>query len=117
MSTGSVYQPHSMPSSPQSWGEVWRSATTRPSVATFENIVSHPGVSARRAYIWIFVSALVGYSLIFLSLILSHFALIVSKFAGIGTGNISELARKLAEIVLALITLLVGDSCNCLQLL
>jgi hypothetical protein len=36
---------------------------TRPSVATFENIVRDPAASNNRAYAWVFVSALLSYAI------------------------------------------------------
>jgi len=46
------------------WTEVWVDALIRPSVETFERIVSDPNAGQARAYLWIFVSALIGYGFI-----------------------------------------------------
>jgi len=43
-----------------SWSKVWISVFTRPSTKTFEWILRDPGASPRRAYLWIFISALIG---------------------------------------------------------
>ena len=43
-----------------SWRKVWMSVLTRPSVATFERILSDPQASARRAYLWVGLAALIG---------------------------------------------------------
>ncbi len=50
-----------------SWGDIWTTAFTRPSVATFENLVRNPQANSQRAYKWMFVSALVGYTIPVLS--------------------------------------------------
>lgn len=41
------------------WDEIWLRAIN-PSVATFESILRDPGLSDKRAHMWIFVSTLVG---------------------------------------------------------
>jgi hypothetical protein len=46
--------------SEQPWNEVWLKALTQPSVESYEDIVSRPGISTRKAYTWIFLSSLVG---------------------------------------------------------
>jgi len=43
---------------PTSWFQVWKRAITRPSVATFAELVDAPDADSGRAYRWIFVSAL-----------------------------------------------------------
>jgi len=53
----------SPPVSSPSWSEVWISALTRPSVATFEGFVQDPNATDRRAYTWVFVSALIGFAI------------------------------------------------------
>ena len=50
-----------------SWSEVWINALTKPSVATYERLVHDPGASANKAYLWVFICALIGY--VFSSLI------------------------------------------------
>lgn len=50
------------PVSSQSWSEVWISAITKPSVATFESFVQDTNATSRRAYKWVFVSTLIGYT-------------------------------------------------------
>ena len=44
-----------------SWSETWIKALTQPSVETFEEIICDPNASNRRAYNWVFVSALISY--------------------------------------------------------
>ncbi len=46
-----------------SWSEVWISALTKPSVETYEGLVRDPGASANKAYLWVFICALIGYAL------------------------------------------------------
>ena len=43
-----------------SWKEVWISAITQPSTATYERILQDPKSSANRAYGWVFISSLAG---------------------------------------------------------
>ena len=43
-----------------SWYQVWLRATTRPSVATFEELVRDPDASPGRAYSWAFLTALIA---------------------------------------------------------
>jgi hypothetical protein len=45
---------------PLEWHEVWLRALTKPSVATFEEIVTDPHASTNRAYKWVFVMSLVS---------------------------------------------------------
>lgn len=45
------------PSTPRySWSEIWTAVLMRPSVHTFQEILSDPGVSRRRAYTWMLVT-------------------------------------------------------------
>jgi len=54
--------------------EIWALAVTKPSLHTFEEILQSPGVSAGRAFSWIFVSSLISYGLaVLLQLILNGF--------------------------------------------
>jgi hypothetical protein len=43
-----------------SWSRVWISVLTRPSTKTFEQILRDPQASPRRAYWWVFTSAIIG---------------------------------------------------------
>lgn len=43
-----------------SWIETWIKAVTRPSVATYEEIISDPLAGLRRAYTWMIVSSMIG---------------------------------------------------------
>ena len=43
-----------------SWSKVWISVLTQPSTETFEWILRDPQASARRAYLWVFLSAIIG---------------------------------------------------------
>jgi hypothetical protein len=45
---------------PLEWHEVWLRALTKPSVATFEEIVADPHASTSRAYKWVFLMSLVS---------------------------------------------------------
>ena len=42
------------------WFQTWKLALTRPSVATFERIIRDPQANPRLAYVWLFVSFIVG---------------------------------------------------------
>ncbi len=50
----------SQPSGSFSWIQVWTNALTRPSVATFEELVRDPKATSGRAYAWVFITALIG---------------------------------------------------------
>ena len=66
-----------------SWSEVWTSALLRPSLETYERILNDPDASPNRAYLWVFICALIGYLIsFFLGLALS--ALGVTSFADLG---------------------------------
>ncbi len=78
MSEGDNFQSSPEHGTRQAWSEVWLKAITRPSVATYETLVSMPDLSTGTAYAWVFVGALVGY--IFAFLIGSVFG----GFAGFG---------------------------------
>jgi len=43
-----------------SWGKVWISVLTRPSITTFERIIRDPRASPRRTYLWVGIAALIG---------------------------------------------------------
>lgn len=60
---GTPSPPPPAPSLP--WNEVWISALTQPSVATFEGFLRDPNATSRRAYIWTLVNALIGYAISF----------------------------------------------------
>jgi hypothetical protein len=45
-----------------SWSETWNKALTHPSEASYVEIANDPGASPRKAYIWVFVSSLIGYA-------------------------------------------------------
>ncbi len=45
---------------PAAWNDIWKMALTRPTVETFTLLAHAPGISSRRAHLWIFLSALVG---------------------------------------------------------
>lgn len=53
----------SHPTTSLSWSEVWVSALTQPSVATFEGFVQDPDATSKRAYTWVLVSALISYAI------------------------------------------------------
>jgi hypothetical protein len=50
---------------PLEWHEVWIRAVTKPSLATFEEILQNPLASTSRAYTWIFVTSLISQLIIF----------------------------------------------------
>src|SRR5512137_2314245 len=51
------------PAASYSWSETWIKALTQPSVKAYEAIVNDPKASPNRAYIWVAVTALIGYAL------------------------------------------------------
>jgi hypothetical protein len=59
------------PAAQQSFTDVWIKALTQPSVATYEDFVSRPGVTLGRAFTWVFVGSFVGSIFTFLGIILS----------------------------------------------
>jgi len=63
-----------------SWSETWTKALTQPLEASYEEISNDPNASPRKAYTWIFVSSLIGYTI---------FMLMSSLFGtnAIGTGG------------------------------
>jgi hypothetical protein len=79
-----------------SWIKVWISVLTRPSVATFERILRDPQASARRAYLWIFTSFLVG-SLINI--------LIIDLSASMRTGYNTITCGPVIQAVVAMLSL------------
>jgi hypothetical protein len=48
---------------PRAWYEVWRQALIRPSVAGYRQIVSIPGATALRGFLWTAVSMAVAYAI------------------------------------------------------
>ena len=79
-----------------SWIKVWISVLTRPSVATFERILRDPQASARRAYIWIFTTFLVG-SLINV--------LLIDMISGLNTGYNTITCGPVIGAVVAMLSL------------
>jgi Yip1 domain len=71
MSMEPAQPPAEMAPPQQSFIDVWVKALTKPSVATYEEFVSRPGVSLGRAFSWVFVAAFVGSIFGFLGVILS----------------------------------------------
>lgn len=55
----------------QSFTDVWIRALTKPSIATYEDFLSRPGVSLGRAFTWVFICSFVGSMFAFLGIILS----------------------------------------------
>jgi hypothetical protein len=47
------------PASRYSWAEIWTAVLTRPSMQTFQEILSDPGMSRRRAYTWVVITLVV----------------------------------------------------------
>ena len=97
MSIESAYPSGTLPSSPQSWSEVWLRALTQPSVATYEEFVSRPDVSARRAYAWVFVSSLIASGLAVLGFSL------LGGLSALGAEQGLDLTGNLGTLILALI--------------
>ncbi len=79
-----------------SWSKVWISVLMRPSIATFERILRDPQAGARRAYIWIFTSFIVG------SLIK---VLIIDLSLSLNTGYNTITCGPVIEAVVAMLSL------------
>ncbi len=56
------------------WTSMWLTALTRPSVATYEGLIREPHASAGSAYTWVFISTLIGGSIISLVPLVSQWA-------------------------------------------
>ena len=78
---------------PQAWTEVWLKALSQPSVETYQDFVSRPGVSSRRAYIWVFLGALVGSALWLLGI------LFFSSWSALGVKQPSDLVGVYAFLI------------------
>jgi hypothetical protein len=46
------------------WFDTWILAVTQPSVASFEKIIRDPKASITRAFLWVFITSLIGYAFI-----------------------------------------------------
>ena len=55
----------------QSWSEVWLKAVTQPTVASYEDMATRPGVSSKRAYIWVFAGSLIATAITLVWVLLS----------------------------------------------
>ncbi|MHC1782521.1 MAG: YIP1 family protein [Anaerolineaceae bacterium] len=64
MSEESMEPAPSQPAESLTWFDTWIQAVTRPSVATFERIVRDPKASTTRAFLWVFITSLIGYAFI-----------------------------------------------------
>lgn len=71
MSMEPAQPPAAMPLAQQSFSDVWMKALTKPSVATYQDFVSRPGVTLGRAFIWVFVASFLGSIFAFLGVYLS----------------------------------------------
>jgi hypothetical protein len=71
MSIEASQPPAEMPPPQQSFSDVWIKALTQPSVATYEDFVSRPGVSLGRAFGWVFVCSFAASIFTFLGVILT----------------------------------------------
>ena len=78
---------------PQAWTEVWLKALSQPSVETYQDFVSRPGVSSRRAYIWVFLGALVGSALWLLGI------LFFNNWSALGVKQPSDLVGVTAFLI------------------
>ncbi|MHC1782529.1 MAG: hypothetical protein AB9891_07180 [Anaerolineaceae bacterium] len=47
------------PATSYKWYQAWKKALTKPSLATFEELIHDPRASAKRAYCWMFFSSLI----------------------------------------------------------
>lgn len=60
---------------PMSWFQVWKRALTRPTVATFEELIGAPDAQTGRAYQWVLVSSVIGalLTMVLLSVVINKF--------------------------------------------
>lgn len=47
-----------------SWSETWIKAVTEPSEESYTTIVNDPEASPRKAYLWVFITSVIGYALV-----------------------------------------------------
>jgi hypothetical protein len=83
-------------STPLAWPEVWLKALTSPSVETYATLVRDPGATSSRAYLWIFLTSLVGFGLS--SLVQWVFTSVFGS-ASPGAASSAALASPLALLV------------------
>lgn len=84
---------------PQTWSDVWVKALTQPSVATYQDFVSRPEVSSRRAYIWVFLGSVVASGLTLLGILL------FGSLAALGAEEALDLAGGFLIVILAFVCL------------
>ena len=84
-----------------SWSKVWISVITRPSTQTFEWILRDPQASPRRAYLWVFICALIG------GIITSVYSML-GFTAGLGEFESSYLYLICTPVIAAVSVLLVA---------
>lgn len=94
MSMDPAQSPVAMPATQQSFSDVWLKALTQPSVATYENFLSRPGVGLGRAFIWVFVGSFVGSMIAFLGLYLS------GRFSNLGLDQASGIAPGVSFLLI-----------------
>jgi hypothetical protein len=81
-------------SQPSSWFQDWIAALTKPNEQTYASLASSPGASANKAYLWVFIAALVNFILVsllqgvFMSRMAQQFG---SDFGDFGSGFGSSL--------------------------
>ena len=73
------------------WSEVWTAAITKPSVATYKEILRDPGAKSRRGYTWLFIAWLI-YTVVAVNVLFSTVPddLLVELFPEATAGDISQ---------------------------
>ena len=72
---------------PLSWRQVWTSALIRPSVQTYQDLLSDPQAIPRRAYLWVVAAALISYAISMAGLALTGTSSL-SAIQGIDTASV-----------------------------
>ena len=87
-----------MPSGPTSFFRVWMNAVTKPSEQTFANMASEPSASARKAFLWVFVSSLVYFfpALLVQGAVMRRF---LEQFGGGGNFGVGDIEARLISLI------------------
>lgn len=87
-----VIPPPSQAPGPAGWFAVWMKAVTKPNEQTFVDITEHPDMSAKTAYIWVFIAGTI-------SAIIQAFATTIRLATGVGSPlqNIPGLEQYLPQ--------------------
>ena len=100
----------SPPAASPSWSEVWISALTKPSVATYEGIVNDPEASPSRGYTWVLIAALIAsaVSVVFNMILAGITGPDTSGASGLGAFAGSSIGLLLCLVPFAAVMSLIG---------